>query len=309
MVFRRRLFLTIAILGWLSLVAWPASAAAGHVRLAWDRNPEPRASYIVAYGTEPGSYTRGIDVGTQISTTITNLQDGVRYYFVVYAYIYSAISPASQEVSAVVQPGGKLPSNWQPQTPGPPGPNNLLGDMPIAAASAAASIVSSTVNPKAIGGSEDCTSALLHHAQWGEPGLAFVPGDYDGDGSSDCAIWRASVGLWRVFTSSAGYGGFVDIAIGSADDVTVPADYDGDGRTDVAVWNTLTGVWSVRTSSSLFANGFSVQWGTGGDIPVVDDYDGDGRADLGLWRPSATLYEILLSRGNYAATHSLTLND
>src|SRR5262245_26058191 len=105
MVFRTCLFHTTALLCWLCLVAWPSVATAGHVRLAWDRNPEPRASYIVAYGTEPGVYTRGVDVGTQVSTIITNLQDGVRYYFVVYAYIYSAISPASQEVSTIVQPG------------------------------------------------------------------------------------------------------------------------------------------------------------------------------------------------------------
>jgi hypothetical protein len=309
MVLRWRLFHTIAILGWFTLVGWPFPAAAGHVRLAWDRNPEPRASYIVAYGTEPGSYTRGVDVGTQVSTIVTNLQDGVRYYFVVYAYIYSAISPASEEVSTVVQPGGKLPSNWQTHTPGPPGPNNLIGDMPIASASAAASIVPSGVNPRAIGGGEDCASALAHHAKWGELGAALVPGDYDGDGSSDCAIWRASDGLWRLFLSSASNGDFDDIAIGGADDLAVPADYDGDGRTDVGVWNALTGVWSVRTSSSSFADGFTVQWGTGGDVPVADDYDGDGRADLGLWRPSAARYEILLSHGDYAATHSLTLKD
>jgi hypothetical protein len=304
-----RPFHTIAILGWLTFVAWPSPAAAGHVTLAWDRNPEPQAAYIVAYGTETGLYTQSVDVGPRISAVITGLQDGVRYYFVVYAYISSAISPASQEVSAVVPPGAKLPSNWQSQTPGPAGPNNLTGNIPIGAVSVAASIAPSAAHASAIGGMKDCTSSLDHHANGGEPGTAYLPGDYDGDGAGDCAIWRASAGLWRLFLSSAGDGGFDDIAIGGTDDVAVPADYDGDGRTDAAVWNTVTGVWSVRTSSSQFADGFSVQWGTSGDIPVAGDYDGDGRADLALWKPSAALYEVLLSHGDYAADHSITLKD
>jgi hypothetical protein len=309
MVFRSRPFHTIATLWWLCLFAWPSAASAGHVRLAWDRNPERQASYIVAYGTAPGLYTRGIDVGTQVSTVITDLQDGVRYYFVVYAYIYSAISPASQEVSTVVQPGGKLPSNWQPQTPGPPGPNNLIGGVPISLGSIAASIVASAASSNVVGRAEDCASAITHHAKWGDSGMTFVAGDYDGDGTTDCACWHAGSGLWRVFPSSPNDSGYFDLALGGVDDVPVPADYDGDGRTDVAVWNASTGLWSIRTSSSQFAGGFSVQWGASGDIPAVDDYDGDGRADLGLWRPSAVLYEILLSHADYAVTHSLTLKD
>jgi hypothetical protein len=300
MIFRRYLFRATALFGWVCLVAWPSVATAGHVRLAWDRNPEPRASYIVAYGTEPGTYTRSIDVGTQISIVVTNLQDGVRYYFVVYAYIYSAISPASQEVSAVVQPGGQLPSNWQPQTPGPPGPNNLLGDMSISTGSTAASTSPSAASTYAVGTAEDCTSPTTYHAKWGDSGITFVSGDYDGDGSTDCAIWQASAGLWRVFPSSASDSGYLDIAIGDVDAMPVPADYDGDGRTDVAVWHAPAGIWSIRTSSSQFADGFSVQWGTIGDVPVVDDYDGDGRADLGLWRASAAAYAILLSHRDYA---------
>ncbi len=38
--------------------------------------------------------------------------------------------------------------------------------------------------------------------QWGAPGDIPVPGDYDGDGKTDLAIWRPSTGVWWIFKSS-----------------------------------------------------------------------------------------------------------
>ena len=59
--------------------------------------------------------------------------------------------------------------------------------------------------------------------------------DFDGDNRADISVFRPSDGVWHIYNSNRGYGGF---GWGLAGDKPVAADYDGDGRSDIAIFST-----------------------------------------------------------------------
>ena len=104
--------------------------------------------------------------------------------------------------------------------------------------------------------------------QWGLTGDVAVPGDYDGDGRTDFAVYRPSTGVWFVTQSTTGVTTFATIAraVGGH---AVPGDYDGDGRSDLAVFRPSNGLWSILTSTSGFTTTSTVTWGDSTDIPIL----------------------------------------
>lgn len=125
-----------------------------------------------------------------------------------------------------------------------------------------------------------------------------APGDFDGDGVSDRAIYRDSTGVWYIRRSSD-QSWFV-MPFGLPGDKPIPADYDGDMVSDIAVWRPSDGdwyVWHMRTQQFL-----ALHFGSEGDILVPADYDGDGKTDIAVFRPSTGVWYCRTgSNGEFSA--------
>lgn len=120
-----------------------------------------------------------------------------------------------------------------------------------------------------------------------------IPGDYDGDGKFDVAVYRfgglAPNNSFIVLRSSDGglavaqWGNFTS-------DYVLPGDYDGDGKYDYAVARTgasgtVPMTWFILQSSNGQLR--SLQFGLTSDLPAQGDYDGDARTDVAVYRGGA----------------------
>lgn len=103
-------------------------------------------------------------------------------------------------------------------------------------------------------------------------------GDYDGDGTTDMAIFRATSGLWAIR-------GVTQVYFGISGDNPVPSDYDGDNDSDIAIFRDSTGLWAIKDLTRVYL-------GSSSDAPVPGDYDGDGTDDIGFFRDSTGLWRI-----------------
>ncbi len=102
--------------------------------------------------------------------------------------------------------------------------------------------------------------------------------DYNGDGTSDVAIFRASSGLWAIRGISRAY-------FGSSNDLPVPGDFDGDGTTDIGIFRSASGLWAARGVTRTYFGGTD-------DEPIPGDYEGYGTVGIAIFRPASGLWAI-----------------
>jgi hypothetical protein len=124
-----------------------------------------------------------------------------------------------------------------------------------------------------------------------------IPGDYDGDGKFDVAVYRfglspANTYIYKQSSDDA----ITYVQWGNFNtDFIAPGDFDGDGKFDqVAVRTGTTGtgyVWYIRQSSNGMLRteflGRTAASFAQFDLPTQGDYDGDGVTDVSVWRPNA----------------------
>lgn len=84
----------------------------------------------------------------------------------------------------------------------------------------------------------------------------YIPGDYNGDGKADIAVFRPSTGLWAVKGVTRAY-------FGGSGDTPVVGDYNGDNRSDIAIFRPSSGLWAVRGGGAGLLRQLPVNTGVG----------------------------------------------
>jgi uncharacterized delta-60 repeat protein len=148
----------------------------------------------------------------------------------------------------------------------------------------------------------DCVETI----QFGANGDIPAPGDFDGDGKTDRAVFRPANGDWYILLSSGGVRG---LHFGQNGDKPVTGDYDGDGRADVAVIRRENGKMSWYILQSSDGQFIGLQFGITEDKTVVADYNGDGKSDIAVWRPSNGTWYVLANYTDFSAAQFGTNGD
>jgi hypothetical protein len=291
---RTRLGLALAGMLFASTVA-----SAQTVNLAWDASTDTGVTgYVVKFGTQPGNYTTGVDVGNRTTWTINGLRTDQKYYFVVVSYNAGGlVSGPSNEVSndgLIVQTGG-----------------NLIDQRPSVFWFNGTTGVVETWHMQGVNVIDTRQVGLVQtDPHWKIVGT----GDLNADGYSDI-VWRHDtegwLGYWTLVNNSVTGTGYLSINKNGDLNWTIKGlgDVNGDGYADL-IWQHTNGsiaVWTMRGATVLATQLFSIS-GTGDPnwkIAAVADLNRDGKEDLifqhatGGWLAVWFVNGMTITRINY----------
>jgi hypothetical protein len=137
------------------------------------------------------------------------------------------------------------------------------------------------------------TTSTVLIIEGGRTGPAW--GDFDGDGTTDAAVFEPSTSTFYISRSHLGNEA-LQFGIGTlfgGHPVNVSADYDGDGIIDPAVFEPSTSTFYIHTATGNRAIQFGIGTRFGGHpVPVPGNYQGDGIIDPAVFEPSTSTFYI-----------------
>jgi len=297
----------------------PSNAHSAQVKLAWDPNTDPSiAGYKVYYGTASRSYQSVVDVGNIPTCTISNLPEGITYYFAVTDYDSSrAESGYSNEVvySPIPLTDPTPPTVTSFSIPA----TSTRLTIPITAFTATDDVgvagymvKESAAAPAASAvGWSNAPPRSYRFASAGNKTLYAWAKDAAGNVSASRAasvtitlsgptiepvilgIYRGGSWYWDNNGNEIWDGCGVDTCLESSfggypEDIPVVGDWTGDGIRKIGVYR--KGSWYLDLNGNGVWDGCGVDaciasfGGLPGDIPVVGDWTGNGIDKLGIYR-------------------------
>ncbi len=141
-----------------------------------------------------------------------------------------------------------------------------------------------------------CMQSLSSMAQinyyWGFQGAQAVPGDYDGDGATDLAVYYEPAGSWYIYSPQQDSVLAWNLGWGFRGGEAIAMDYDGDGAHDLAIFSSDSGNWFIYSIAQNLVLAWNENWGAPGMQPVAADYDGDGADEIAVYEQTSGAWFI-----------------